>query len=101
MISGWVCEAERIDIVFDPDTDNEMTFQAGYGTSRTDTSGKCGDSANGFGLLYNWNKLGPGQHTIRALADGFEFARSTFTVTTLGEEFARGLDWRIRVRRLP
>ena len=101
VISGWVCEAERIDIVFDPDTDNEMNFQAGYGTSRTDTSGKCGDSANGFGLLWNWNKLGPGQHTIRALADGFEFARSTFTVTTLGEEFARGLDSEYELEDFP
>ena len=101
VISGWVCEAERIDIVLDPDTDNEMTFQAGYGTSRTDTSGKCGDSANGFGLLYNWNKLGPGQHTIRALADGFEFARSTFTVTTLGEEFVRGLDSEYELEDFP
>ena len=101
VISGWVCEAERIDIVFDPDTDNEMTFQAGYGTSRTDTSGKCGDSANGFGLLWNWNKLGPGQHTIRALADEFEFARSTFTVTTLGEEFVRGLDSEYELEDFP
>lgn len=91
VISGWVCEADQIDIVLNPGTATEETWRAGYGTSRTDTSGKCGDSANGFGLLYNWNKLGPGQHTIRALADGFEFARSTFTVTTLGVEFARGL----------
>ena len=47
---------------------------------------------NGFGLLFNWNLLGTGQHTIRVLADGGggEFARATFTVTTLGEEFLRG-----------
>ena len=101
VISGWVCEAERIDIVFDPDTDNEMTFQAGYGTSRTDTSGKCGDSANGFGLLYNWNKLGPGQHTIRALADGFEFAWSTFTVTTFGREMLRRVEGEYELEDFP
>ena len=101
VISGWVCEAEQIDIVFDPDTDNEMTFQAGYGTSRTDTSGKCGDSANGFGLLWNWNKLGPGQHTIRALADGFEFARSTFTVTTFGQERLLGVEGEYELEDFP
>ena len=43
-------------------------------------------------MLWNWNLLGAGQHTVRALADGEEFAHSTFTVTTLGEEFARGLE---------
>ena len=52
----------------------------------------CGDSNNGFGLLFNWNLLGDGPHTIRALADGVEFRQATFTVTTLGgEEFVRGV----------
>ncbi len=93
VISGWVCEADQVIIQFKrpEDTDWSEPEPAGYGTSRTDTSGKCGDSANGFGLLWNWNKLGPGQHTIRALADGFEFARSTFTVTTFGQEFMEGV----------
>ena len=51
----------------------------------------CGDTDNGFGLLFNWNLLGDGQHTVRAYADDEEFAHSTFTVTTLGEDFAEGL----------
>ena len=92
VISGWVCEAETVEIVFENGVTGEsFTEQAGYGMSRTDTVGKCGDSDNGFGLLWNWNKLGDGQHTVRTRADGVEFAWSTFTVTTLGEEFARGL----------
>ena len=37
----------------------------------------CGDSNNGFGLLFNWNLLGNGDHTIRALADGVELGRAT------------------------
>ena len=45
---------------------------------------------NGFGLLFNWNLLGDGDHTVRALADGEEFGRATFTVTTLGVEFLQG-----------
>ena len=44
-----------------------------------------------LGLLLNWNLLGEGQHTVRALADGEEFAHSTFTVTTLDAEIVRGL----------
>ena len=74
-----------------PPRGTTFTEEAGYGTEREDTEGVCGDTDNGFGLLFNWNRLGDGQHTVRALADGEEFAHSTFTVTTLGEEFAEGL----------
>ena len=80
VISGWACDANRIEIIFN-ETD---TQQAGYGTRRTDTQGVCGDTDNGFGLLFNWNKLGNGTHTVRALADGVEFGSATVTVTTFG-----------------
>ena len=93
VISGWVCEAERIEIVFDPGTAKEETWRAGYKTTREDTEytpeGEvlCGDTDNGFGLLYNWNRLDDGVHTVSARADGVEFGRATFTVTTLGKDF--------------
>ena len=93
VISGWVCEAERIEIVFDPGTATEETWRAGYKTTREDTEytpeGEvlCGDTDNGFGLLYNWNRLDDGVHTVSARADGVEFGRATFTVTTLGKDF--------------
>ena len=89
VISGWACDAERIDVVFNPGTENEATFQAAYGTDRGDTQGHCNDINNGFGLLFNWNLLDDGQHTVSARADGVEFGSATFTVTTLGEEFLR------------
>ena len=107
MISGWVCEAEQIDIVFNPGTATEETWRAGYRTTREDTEytpeGEvlCGDTDNGFGLLFNWNRLGDGVHTVRALADGVEFGRATFTVTTLGEEFRRGLSREVVVSDFP
>ncbi len=92
VISGWVCEAETVEVVFELEgTDAPLTFEAGAGTERADTADQCGDADNGFGLLFNWNLLGDGTHTVRALADGEEFAHSTVTVTTLGEEIARGL----------
>ena len=81
VISGWVCEAERIEIVFD---DEATKWQAAYGTSRSDTAGEAvcnNDGNNGFGLLFNWNLLGAGRHTVRALADGQEFAHAAVTVT--------------------
>src|SRR4029453_17418890 len=46
LISGWMCNANRIDI----DIDGLATFQAAYGTGRDDTQGACGDTNNGFGL---------------------------------------------------
>jgi hypothetical protein len=83
LFSGWVCDALRVDI----EIDGTALFEAAYGTSRGDTAGICGDANNGFGVLINWNLLGNGQHTVRALADGEEFGSATFTVTTLGTEF--------------
>ena len=89
IISGWVCDANRIEIEFNNDTANR--WQAGYPTRRTDTQSVCGDTDNGFGLLFNWNKLGDGVHTVRVFADGNEFAHARVTVTTLGAEFRTGL----------
>ena len=91
-ITGWVCEAEEITIEFEHGVTGAVsTFTAGYGTSRADTMAACGDADNGFSLLFNWNLLGNGLHTVRALADGEEFANVTVTVSTLGGEFVEGL----------
>ena len=85
-ISGWACEAGEIVIELDG-----MPLQAGYGTTREDTRSVCGDTDNGFSLLWNWNNLGPGPHTVRALLDGQEFANTTVRVTTFGEPFLQGV----------
>ena len=98
-ISGWVCDADKVEIEFDNDAANR--WQAGYGTQRLDTYGVCGDANNGFGLLYNWNNLGDGIHTVRALADGVEFASATVAVTTFGEEFLRGASGTFTVSDFP
>lgn len=87
LLSGWHCNAGSIAIVID----NGAPIFMAYGTTRPDTVSVCGDENNGFGLLYNFNRLGDGVHTVRALADGVEFANTSFTVTTLGQEFIRGL----------
>ena len=87
MISGWACEAKEIVIEL-----NGIPLQAGYGTTREDTRSVCGDANNGFSLLWNWNNLGAGLHTVRVLIDGVEFANTTVRVTTLREDpFPRGL----------
>ena len=85
-ISGWACEAEEIVIEL-----AGTPVQAAYGTPREDTRHVCGDNNNGFSLLVNWNNLGAGTHTVRALIDGVEFANTTVQVTTFGEKFLRGV----------
>src|SRR5262249_2353169 len=97
VVAGWVCNATRVDLVFD----NAPALQAAYGTNRNDTGGACGKTDTGFGLLVNWNLLGDGTHTVWALADGNEFARAAFTVTTLGAEFLRGVKGNCRLADFP
>ena len=101
VISGWVCDAEQIDIVFNPGTAKEETWRAGYRTTREDTESVCNDINNGFGLLFNWNLLGAGQHTVQAKADGVEFGSATFTVTTFDTEFLRDVGKHARLQNFP
>ena len=84
VISGWTCDADEVEITL-----NGEPQEAAYGTERLDTLEMCGDTANGFGLLFNWNLLGDGEHEVVALVDGVELDRATVTVTTLGAEFLR------------
>ena len=87
MVSGFHCDAEVIEVKFD----DYNPIPAAHGTTRADTAALCGNEDTGYGLLWNWNILGPGQHTVRVFADGVEFDSATFEVSTLGEEFVRGL----------
>ena len=84
VISGWTCAAEAVEITL-----NGGPQEAAYGTERLDTESVCGDTDNGFGLLFNWNLLGEGEHEVVAVVDGVELDRATVTVTTLGAEFLR------------
>ena len=87
VISGWACEAEEIVIEL-----NGRPLRAAYGTEReAAVERRCGHSDAGFSLLWNWNNLGAGTHTVRALIDGVEFANTTVRVTTFGKPFRQGL----------
>ncbi|MBM4246892.1 MAG: hypothetical protein FJ148_24385 [Deltaproteobacteria bacterium] len=86
VISGWICNASNVFVRID----NRTPVRAAYGTSRADTQGACGDSNNGFGLLFNWGLLSAGNHAIEVRADGAIVASTTFSVTTLGTPFLRG-----------
>lgn len=88
VISGWKCEAQG-DITISLDAGDPIP--ATYGFPRGDTAPMCSDDGhNGFFSFFNWAILGDGAHTAVAYDNGVEFARSTFTVVTTGEEFLLG-----------
>ena len=89
VLSGWVCAADTVEIEMETEQGAVMRQAAAYGTERLDTEPVCGDTNNGFGLLFNWNLLDDGEHEVVAYVDDVELGRATVTVTTLGEEFVR------------
>ncbi|MBK7473572.1 MAG: hypothetical protein KAX84_06410 [Burkholderiales bacterium] len=83
-IGGWHCTAARVQVSID----NQAPIDAPIGSVRNDTASVCGGKTNtGFSLLFNYNNLPEGRHTISALADGAEFSRTEFYTTSLGVEF--------------
>lgn len=116
LIRGWVCDAKKVVVeieggspivpvsVRDPQATPAPTVfraEAAHGTIREDTIGVCSDIDNGYGLLFNWNRLGDGEHTLRVYADGVELGASTFTVQTLLEEYLTGVSGRFVLEDFP
>ena len=97
VLSGWVCDADRVEV----EIGAAGRQVAAYGTERLDTAGGCGDTDNGFGLLFNWNLVGDGEHTVVAYVDDVELGQATVRVTTLGEEFLRGAEGECTVTDFP
>ena len=120
VISGWVCGADQVVIqilgkhLTQRGEEDIVLVQQGapYGSARGDTSAACGDTNNGFGLLFNWNLLEDGEYTIEAYISlpgslpgnpGYaeKLGQATVTVTTLGEEFAEDLAGRFELDGFP
>ncbi len=97
LIRGWTCDAGVITVSIDGKEEKQVV----YGNPRGDTLDKCGDRDNGFELLWNWNNLGDGEHTIRVFADGMEFDSTTFTVATLGAKYLRNLEYDFTLPNFP
>jgi len=86
LISGWHCTARKVEIRID---DGELRAAAS-GTSREDTRAVCGRADTGFGLLFNFSLLEPGQHRVTAYADGIAFAEQVFRTIRFGPSFVSG-----------
>ena len=70
VLSGWVCEAGGVAIEIEKENGEVVELEAAYGTARADTAAICGDADTGFGLLFNWNLLGDGEHEVVVFVDG-------------------------------
>ena len=113
VISGWVCDADRLLIDIRRVEGNSQRqvalLQPDYGTERTDTAYAedgtiiCGDTDNGFGILFNWNQLGDGTYAVYAEVDGYRLndEGARITVTTLDGEFPRGLSGQYTLEDFP
>ena len=98
-ISGWKCRSGPMTAIID---NGLHTYRLAREQLRTDTRSVCGGKMdNGFITQLNWNHLGAGTHTIVVYDNGEEFARSTFTVGSTGEEFLRGVSVSVEVPDFP
>ena len=104
VISGWKCSTNGpLTIRFN----GEAPIPLVYGSERPDTKETedgetiCGDTNNGFVAIWNWANLDDGEHTAVVYDNEVEFARSTFEVGTLGENFVRGASAEVRVEDFP
>jgi hypothetical protein len=87
-ISGWVCNAQSVQILID----GTIRIDAAYGTLREDTRSACGKANTGFGVLVNWNPLGDGPHTVALCVDNVCGQPVQVLVNTYGQQFLRGAD---------
>lgn len=98
IISGYHCTAKNIAFKI-----NGLDVgKAGAGTDRGDTQALCGRSDTGFSLLFNFNLLEPGTHSVSMYADGQLFeTRNFLTVRSAGQEFAKGKSRTILIADFP
>ncbi len=88
-IRGWACNnGEQVTVAID----GGAPFVVAYGGERLDTQTTCGDIRNGFASTFNWNRVGPGKHTVCAYRGSTIIGCPTVTVLNLGQEFVLGSD---------
>jgi hypothetical protein len=95
---GWVCEAEQVSLQINDEQDR---IQAAYGAERPDSEAICGDTANGFAAVVNWNSYGDGLHRVKLFADDQLLMEVEVNVTTLGLDFLTGAEVTSTVEDFP
>ena len=88
LVSGWTCMSGVVEVSFDGGPRDNLVPSGG---GRGDTLPVCGRTNTGFGLLFNYNLLGSGNHTVELFINGVQVgAPVPFTVTVPAGEFIKG-----------
>lgn len=88
VVSGWSCLGGHLEAEFsEADGTPILTDPLQHGVYRPDTEDACGDTDNGFSMLINWGRLGPGEKTLTLYVNGEERVTRNFSVTTFGIDF--------------
>jgi hypothetical protein len=90
VISGYHCSSQDIDVY----VDGSHLGKAGAGTTLLGTQAVCGRTNTGYSLLYNFNNLADGEHTVTVHAGGVPFDSHVFTSFRSG-----GTPWRSGLSR--
>jgi hypothetical protein len=87
MISGWACNANKVEISIDGDE----KLRIPYGGSRGDTKEVCAnDGLNGYGMVVAWGLLSVGEHRMQTFVDDVEIANVQFSVVKVDDDFVMG-----------
>jgi hypothetical protein len=98
VISGFHCTSRDISFRIN----GSSIGKAGSGTERGDTQQLCGRTDTGFSLLFNFNLLAPGTHSLSMYASGqLVETRSFKTTKSAGEEYAKGKTKKILLDDFP
>lgn len=96
IISGWSCEG-TVSLAIDG-----VATPVAYGSPRADAAPTCGTPNSGFGVLVNYNDLGPGVHTAQLMVNGVAKGDPRqFTVTVPINAFMRGASRTVTVPDFP
>jgi hypothetical protein len=88
LVSGWTCMSGVVEVSFDGGPRDNLVPSGG---GRGDTLPVCGRTDTGFGLLFNYNLLGSGNHTVELFVNGVQVGSPVpFTVTVPAGEFISG-----------
>ncbi|MGD9943198.1 MAG: hypothetical protein AB7L76_11940 [Burkholderiaceae bacterium] len=98
LVSGWHCTAKEVRVYID----GVDVGRSGVGSVRNDTASICGHANTGFSVLYNYNKLTPGPHSVAVYADGAHLETRQFgSVRSGGVPFLEGADQSVNVHDFP
>lgn len=98
VISGYHCASKNIEVFID----GASIGKAGAGTRLLGTQGVCGRTDTGFSLLYNFNNLANGQHTVSVNADdAFLESHTFYSVQSGGTPWLSGASKTVAVADFP